>query len=76
LEAITAVLLKIQVAYDVTLCSFVKVIDVSKNLSTFHLLGQALQAERLVESEQTSVAIYQSTRRNITVNSNLPKYSI
>jgi hypothetical protein len=36
-ETIAAVLLKIQVPYDVTLCLFVNVIDVSKNLSTFYL---------------------------------------
>ena len=36
-EAIAAVLLKIQVAYYITLRLFVKFIDVSKNLSIFHL---------------------------------------
>jgi len=36
-ETIAAVLLKIQVPYDVALCLFVNVIDVSKNLSTFYL---------------------------------------
>jgi hypothetical protein len=57
-DVLTAVLMRILVFWDVTLCRLVSDIDVSKGSSIFIFNGQVVQEERCMTLEYKSTASY------------------
>ena len=57
-EVLTAVLVRILVFWDVTLCYLVSVPDVSKGSSVFVFNGHVVQEERYMTLEYESIAFF------------------
>jgi hypothetical protein len=57
-EVLTAVLMRILVYWDATLCHLVSVPDVSKGTSVFIFNGQVVQEERYMILEYESIGFF------------------